>query len=784
MSEQSAKQSSELSGGSASVRVWPRWSLATLCVLHAVTFGWLALVLPWRQWTAFTALTAALATLHLATAVLAALRHARLAVVWRAQSALALAYLAYVAWGLLSSAWYVHSIYSGLGNGVAAALAASTTLPLLLTLPMALWGIAATGGVVAGWRGSLILLLVVGLGAGRLGMLSRQARGSRLAPSAEAGDLGARLAKSLDMRTLSEAPAGSPSLMTYAAAGCDAPPELPRHTLISTHLADGGRKGKAVVRCFQATTLDELVASWAAKMSEEALRGPIKIDLLVERVAMPPSGELVEAFALRPGIDGACADSDGETRCLMPWQLVALNAFNSHVLLAAVPDARLGASIDKIRKALGVEPGAAVYRIATAGWLIDEHGVARPVSRVPRAQARLDADEALRAVTAARAYIYRAQHGTGRFKYLVDPFTGKTQDEPFSLARQAGTTFAICELASEDLGTRKVVGRSLRFLSRLEQRFGEGRSQGVLRYPANLRPGTLRIGASALSLAAFLRCRHVAKGRYDDLIGRLARMLLGQQRSDGSFEHRVDSRSGKPAPYRGSIYVDGQIVLGLSLLERIAGEQAGNFPARATLHEAVERAMSHFGGRYWNVFVQPFGFMEENWHCVAAAASLDHHRHDAYERFCLDYVDFKRRLVHDEGSGVHADFVGGYGFGNVVPPHNTATAGFGEALSAAILVKRARGMDIAPDQELMRAVMGYLVRNQWDEAACFACNRRTPVIGGFSEHMASPRVRIDYVQHAWAALGHGARALGYAWASELPVEAGRSVEVPAAGSAL
>jgi hypothetical protein len=74
----------------------------------------------------------------------------------------------------------------------------------------------------------------------------------------------------------------------------------------------------------------------------------------------------------------------------------------------------------------------------------------------------------------------------------------------------------------------------------------------------------------------------------------------------------------------------------------------------------------------------------------------------------------------------------------------------------------------------MSALMGYLIRNQWDASACFACSRRMPVQGGFSEHMASPRIRIDYVQHAWAALGHGARALEYGWASELPVEQTRA----------
>ena len=56
-------------------------------------------------------------------------------------------------------------------------------------------------------------------------------------------------------------------------------------------------------------------------------------------------------------------------------------------------------------------------------------------------------------------------------------------------------------------------------------------------------------------------------------------------------------------------------------------------------------------------------------------------------------------------------------------------------------------------------VIGFLLRNQWRRDDCFACNPKVRIDGGFSEHMASPRIRIDYVQHAWAAMGHGAEAI-------------------------
>jgi len=123
-------------------------------------------------------------------------------------------------------------------------------------------------------------------------------------------------------------------------------------------------------------------------------------------------------------------------------------------------------------------------------------------------------------------------------------------------------------------------------------------------------------------------------------------------------------------------------------------------------------------------------------------------------------VTFKGRFIHDELGGSHPDFWGGYGLGNLVPPHNTATAGLGEALAAAIQIRRARGLDSGAEEALLRRILAFLLRAQWQAERCFACAPGITVAGGFSEHLASPPIRIDYVQHAWAALGHGAQALG------------------------
>lgn len=163
--------------------------------------------------------------------------------------------------------------------------------------------------------------------------------------------------------------------------------------------------------------------------------------------------------------------------------------------------------------------------------------------------------------------------------------------------------------------------------------------------------------------------------------------------------------------------------------------------------------MGYYAGPYWDTFVRDFFWIEENWHCLAARASLGHHRNDAYERFCLDYVAFKTRVILDEESGVAPELVGGYGMGNIFVPQTTPTAGFGEALAAAMALREARGECLEESRQTMRLVLGFLLRQQWNPRNAATSVRAA--IGGFSESMVSPEIRIDFTQHAWAALGHG-----------------------------
>jgi hypothetical protein len=759
-----------------------RWPVGVLQIVHAAVLGAIAAVVPRHEWLLVAIATAALTLVHAMVGALALANHRSFAAAWRVQSFASLAYLAYLTWGLLSAAAYVAGLYSGLGAGVAAALAACWTIAVLFTLPLACWGVAATGGIP--WRRRpravpIALLLIV---TPPILVTTSMHRNRALAVARPAISLGrddAQVAEAL-RGALAEArdrmapglpggaghtpgPPGTPpgSLYLREPADCAEAPGPGRITLILTYLArrDDG-KFTPQSRCIQSTAAATLLADLAAALDENVAASPIKIDVVRAVQPLPGLPPVVDGLALRPGLDGVCLGG----RCLTPWQLVALDLFNSFTPMPTVPDFRFGVTARALRGALGQDAGdpaaqslVGLVRIDTHSLVVDRSGEIHPLPRMRREAAPVDEASVAAAVRLAEEFILDAQVPDGRFKYKVDPFTGTSTMEGFSVARQAGTTLALCELGSRSPRVRNAAIRSLKMLSTLESRSD---AMGTLLFPAGSVDQGAPLGPTALSLVAFLSCRPVVGRKNDALIRRLARFLLAMQRPDGGFHPRYDLKQKQPVPGKDPMYAAGQAIMGLTLLEAMAIEDGAGEPSAADLRPAIDRAMDHFSGPYWDHMGGDIMYLEENWHCLAARASLGHHRHDRYERFCLEYVDFKTRLLLDEQSRVIEDFVGGYGFGNVLPPHNTATSGFGEGLAAAMAIKQARGLPLDQDRARMTAVLGFLIRQQWSESNCFACSTKQRIPGGFSEHMASPVIRIDFVQHAWAAMGHGGRMIG------------------------
>ncbi|MBL9106077.1 MAG: hypothetical protein JNL82_34465 [Myxococcales bacterium] len=766
----------------------PRWSLAGLALVHAIVFAWASATLPWQRWTVFAATTAALAACHAATALLALAGSRHRARAWRVTAFVSLAYLALHTFTAVTAGAYIAALYGGLGRGVAAGLAAVWGVFVLLTAPLAVWGLAATGGLARrrglGLAGALVLMFGLGMwratAAAAATPLPHPTGGaspivSRQGPPGTADPAALALALAGELRRAKRPVPGDSTkiaLWTRQPAACDGPLDRPtalvtypvRDTAKPVKPADKSPRLRGTTRCVQADEPAALIPAIAALVADAAAIGPMKIDIVTGRQPLSASLPGPTPLLLRPGLDGVC---DGR-RCLAPWQLVSLGLFVTHTPLPFIEDLRFGADPYALRRALvrrGETPGDSVDgldRITTHSFFVDAAGDVRHAPRMREVQDRLDADNLGAAALAAERHILAAQDPDGRFRYILHPFSGRVTWKGFAVPRQAGTTLALCELGSQDPAVVASAASSLKMLASLEQQAGD--VSGLVYHERPPPPGPRRpasLGDTALPLIAYLTCRPRTGPGHDVLIGRLGRFLLAMQRPDGGFHPRYDLDKAAPIPGPDPMYAAGQAVYALALLEGLlAAHPDPALPDHATVQAAVARAMTYFADDYWGHGLYGFFFLEENWHCLAARAALPIHRHTGYENFCLDYVDFKRRLIFDERSGVSDDLVGAYGFGNVLPPHNTPTAGFGEALSAAMAVRAAQGTTRPEDTRLMQQVLTFLVEQQWTEHNCFACTPDHHVPGGFSESVGSPDLRIDYTQHAWAALGHGGRALG------------------------
>jgi hypothetical protein len=732
----------------------PRFSLPATCFAHAGLLGWAAATLPWRSGTTFTVLLGLLVVLHTSTALAALLQKSE----WLRRSlqaltiASALTFLI-MAWSMLAAALYVGKLYLRLGPSVASGIIIALIVLALLTVPIAIWaGLRSMPRPTRTAR-------KVGIGASVLGALSILTL--PLAGNAARADhvslvdsrLTSDLTNSLEEFTR-RTPVGAPRSVAGAGpAVCKDSINTGRLTLLVAYSPLSGAPRSV---CLQATSTRDLKRKLKRHLERKTRAGStVVLDLIRAIKPLSRGFPLIDALEVRPGLDGVCEAG----RCLPAWQLALSNVFTENHPLPSMPDVSYGFSSDGVRQALGTPKENAgdgidgLLRIETESFSADQNGVHR-LLRTRTTPPALSALGVEQAVTAAERYIIEAQEEDGTFRYSLDPVTGAEDKATLNLPRQAGTTFALCELGRSPT-LRDTVSRALGSFAPTERKFGD-----VSALEDNRQFG---LGKSALPLLAMLRCRELAGSSNDRLIGQLARLVLKLQRPNGSFYPAFDAAARRGSGEHEILYAAGQAVLGLVLLEQqleaLKGSAAEPLPTAASLKQALDSAMSFYGGPYWPRPLRDFFFFEEGWHCLAARQALSSHRNDAYEQLCIDYVASRARFLARPSDTSEPNFVGGYRLSDLFPPRNTATAGAGEALNAAISIKQKRGLPVAEDKALLRDLVTFLLRAQWSESGCYACRRPAKVVGGFSQMLAASDIRIDYVQHAMSAIGQGGKLL-------------------------
>jgi len=733
----------------------PRVNLAVTCLGHAAVFGWAASALPWRSGTTFALAASLLTLLHLATAVTALLRRPTWLVwAWRALSIGSALTFVGVGWSMAAAAIYVGKLYLRLGPSVAGGILAAAILLGLLTLPIAVWGALHT------WPSRSRSLRRLGLGGSALSALcvltlplassAAQAEPVNQADAALSTDL----SQLLEGHAKRDPTGPRRSVAGAGPAVCSSPLTAERLTVLVAYVP---RRGQAKSVCLQGSS-HRAVHGQLRRLLRKARPGStLVLDLVRAVKPLSSTFPLLDALEVRPGLDGVCEAE----RCLPAWQLTLSDAFSENRPLQSIPEVSFGFSSEAVRQALGSPPERAglgidgFVRIETESLSADANGVHR-LTRTRSTPPALSATGVADAVALAQQYIVGAQEADGTFRYSLDPASGAEDKATLNLPRQAGTTYALCELGNGS-ALKGVVQRALAAFSPTEQQFGA---------ISALSDGSgFGLGKSALPLLALLRCRELVGADNDRLIGQLSRLLIGMQRDNGSFFPSFDPTTKRGNGEHEVLYAAGQAVLSLVLLEQqqesLKGGAAEPLPAAGKLKGALDRAMAFYGGPYWPKPLRDFYFFEEGWHCLAARHALASHRNDAYEQLCIDYVASRMRSVARSDDTSEPNFVGGLGFGaaDLFPPRNTATAGMGEALDASIFIKQKRGLNVDADKALLRDLLGFLLRAQWSEASCYACKKPNLVVGGFSQQLASPGIRIDYVQHAMSAIGQGGKLL-------------------------
>ncbi|MEY4545476.1 MAG: hypothetical protein RL685_1671 [Pseudomonadota bacterium] len=661
---------------------------------------------------------------------------------------------------------YLSALHGDLGRGTLAAALAVWVLLSALPLTWSLWALrpALDPGLLR-LPSTWALAALVTLSCALMALSSHDA--ARATPTALASLSDAQLSSALhslgDVASRLRPGHASGALPSARSMSCSSSPEAVPVTLLVSFvptLAEAARP-ELQSACLQGDRIETVLVGLRQLLVKSARRGPLWLDWVSGVQPLSGRHSWIDALRMRPGLDGVCASA----RCLTPGQLLTGGSFSTYRPVSFIPDFQFGVDPAQLREALGAGAGAGLgqlLRVETRSYelRLDTEGVVvTPLLRLRRRDVPLTRATLARAGRAAQGHLLAALLPNGRFRYTLEPFSGAADTEGFNLARQAGALLVLCELGDQSETVRHAIEQASSAFAPFERQAGE-----IVAFTTDPSAAVARLGESTLPLASLVYCTRRVSALPPAAAG-LARLLLALQRPDGGFWPALDLSSAEVQPGPEPLYATGQAVLALVLLEeRQRAQFDPTLPTVERLHDAVERAMSYIANDYWSHPLRDFFYLEENWHCLAARAALPVHRHAGYEEFCLRYVRFKARLILEREQGADPDFDGGFGFGNLVPPHNTGAAGFGEALAAALALERPSDGSPA-NRELLGKVLGFLLRQQWSEENCGAC-ATSAVIGGMSEHTHSLLTRIDFAQHAWAALGHGAEALG----SSLPEE--------------
>ncbi|MCZ6601478.1 MAG: tetratricopeptide repeat protein [Planctomycetota bacterium] len=449
--------------------------------------------------------------------------------------------------------------------------------------------------------------------------------------------------------------------------------------------------------------------------------GWIPMDLEWEHRTLGERRVLLDARVNGPfafGVHGIRFQWDEETAVLLPGEFMEKDWDTVYQVIRAVRG-RLGVPV-------GQEAGIVAdrfYSISFAGS--GPSGEPVRMLRMNRQDITLDSNAIEAAYAAGADWLLRSLKSDGSFRYLYNAVTDEVE-AGYNLARHAGTTLALFKLA-DALERKDLRDGGQRALENILARAEEMEGQRGLALEGG------RVGPTALLVIAAL------EGEVkDEVLRSLGEFLLDRQRSSGRFDP-IQLVMGGP---RRSKWGPGQAVLALILLHRRLGDARYLDAARKGADYIVEERETDDG------------FILDHWF-VQAAEEIDPYLHDErYARYAYRIAEKLAGYVVTPETASYPDWVGGFsGWGQ--EPTGAASLGMFEALVSAYRLSRRRGAPRSDFRAAAKLCAEFALRLQIRSETAFYLPSPESAIGGFRQGLASPRIRIDGVQHA--ALG----LLGY-----------------------
>jgi hypothetical protein len=330
-------------------------------------------------------------------------------------------------------------------------------------------------------------------------------------------------------------------------------------------------------------------------------------------------------------------------------------------------------------------------------------------------------------------YLARSVRSNGRFKYLVDPVSGRSEPG-YNLLRHAGALLAlgVWTRTSPSAEASRAISRSADYLLERVRKVGPG---GL---PCLVSKGRAKLGGSALLLLALLEPAAAPRSDFDRDLGEgLADYLISQQDRSGAFRSVRRLDGGARASFDSSYY-PGQAVLALLRFHEAAASPRHLRAALAGAHHLVAsepRPLPQVDAAdHWLIMALDEAHRFENRPEFAARALAGGER---ILRLVLTSAAGEDRHVLDPD----------YGCG--------PAATRGEALAAAARLARRIGERAVASrfQQGLSGITAFCLEHQWRQGEA-PHGEASACRGGFSRSRTDRRIRIDTVQHSILAI-HG-----------------------------